>query len=85
MANIDIYTKGYCPFCSRAIALLQSKNVEFNEIKIDQHPELRDPMIERTKGPSTVPQIFIGEHYVGGCDDLMALERAQKLDALLAK
>jgi glutaredoxin 3 len=85
MAQIDIYTKGYCPFCSRALALLKMKQVEFTEIKIDQHPELRDPMIARTKGPSTVPQIFIGDQYIGGCDELMALERANKLDALLSK
>lgn len=85
MKKIDIYTKDYCPFCQRALALLTSKNVEFTQIKIDQNPELRNPMIKRTKGPSTVPQIFIGDHYVGGCDELMALERANKLDTLLSK
>ena len=85
MAQIDIYTKGYCPFCRRALALLNEKDVEYNEIKIDQNPELRDPMIARTKGPSTVPQIFIGDKHIGGCDDLMALERINKLDALLSK
>ena len=83
MSKIDIYTKAYCPFCVRALMLLQEKKVDFNEIKIDQHPELRAPMIERARGRSTVPQIFIGEQHIGGCDDLMALERANKLDALL--
>jgi len=83
MPNIDIYTKDYCPFCHRALALLQAKNVSFNQIKIDQQPELRALMIERSKGGTTVPQIFIGDIHVGGCDDLMMLERQGKLDALL--
>lgn len=83
MANIDIYTKDYCPYCRRALALLQAKNVEFNQIKIDENPELRAPMIERAQGGSTVPQIFIGDVHVGGCDDLMLLEHQGKLDALL--
>ena len=83
MVNVDIYTKAYCPFCVRALALLQQKNINYNEIKIDQQPELRAPMIERSKGRSTVPQIFIGEQHIGGCDDLLALERANQLNALL--
>lgn len=83
MSQIDIYTKDYCPFCVRALSLLEAKQVEFNQIKIDDNPEFRAPMIERTKGRSTVPQIFIGSTYVGGCDELMMLERAGKLDALL--
>ena len=65
------------------MSLLEAKQVEFNQIKIDDNPEFRAPMIERTKGRSTVPQIFIGSTYVGGCDELMMLERAGKLDALL--
>lgn len=81
--KIDIYTKAYCPFCVRALALLQAKQVEYNEIKIDQQPELRAVMIERAKGRYTVPQIFIGDHHVGGCDELMALERNNQLDPLL--
>jgi glutaredoxin 3 len=83
MAKIDIYTKAYCPFCVQALGLLKQKNVEFNEIKIDQQPELRAPMIARVNGRTTVPQIFIGETHVGGCDDLFALEYAGKLDTLL--
>lgn len=83
MKQIDIYTKAYCPFCVRAKSLLDSKNISYNEIKIDQQPELRAPMIERALGRSTVPQIFIGDLHVGGCDDLFALEQQKKLDALL--
>ncbi|GAB2990875.1 glutaredoxin 3 [Psychrosphaera aestuarii] len=83
MKQIDIYTKAYCPFCVRAKSLLDSKNISYNEIKIDQQPELRAPMIERALGRSTVPQIFIGDMHVGGCDDLFALEQQKKLDALL--
>ena len=83
MVSVDIYTKAYCPFCVRALALLQTKKINYNEIKIDRQPELRGPMIERSKGHSTVPQIFIGEQHIGGCDDLMALERANELNSLL--
>lgn len=85
MVNVDIYTKAYCPFCVRALALLQAKNVEYNEIKIDRDPSQRAPMIQRAQGGSTVPQIFINDVHVGGCDDLMALERNNQLDALLNK
>lgn len=85
MPSIDIYTKDYCPFCHRALALLQAKKVSFNQIKIDLNPEQRAPMIERARGRSTVPQIFINEAHIGGCDDLMLLERQGELDALLNK
>ena len=83
MPNIDIYTKDYCPYCQRALALLKAKDVAFNQIKIDEKPKMRAPMIERANGRSTVPQIFIGSTHVGGCDDLMMLERDGELDALL--
>lgn len=83
MPNIDIYTKDYCPYCQRALALLQAKNVAFNQIKIDEKPKMRAPMIERANGRSTVPQIFIDKTHVGGCDELMMLERDGELDALL--
>jgi glutaredoxin 3 len=83
MPNIDIYTKDYCPYCQRALALLKAKNVVFNQIKIDEKPKMRAPMIERANGRSTVPQIFVGKTHVGGCDDLMMLERDGELDALL--
>lgn len=83
MKAIDIYTKAYCPFCIQALALLKQKGVEFREIKIDQLPEQRAPMIARANGRTTVPQIFIGDYHVGGCDDLFALERANELDTLI--
>jgi glutaredoxin 3 len=80
--TVDIYTKVTCFYCMRAKALLEEKQVSFNEIKIDT--ELRNAMIKRSGGV-TVPQIFIGDHYVGGCDELFALHAANKLDELLAK
>ncbi|MBA6336445.1 MULTISPECIES: glutaredoxin 3 [unclassified Colwellia] len=82
--TVDIYTKVTCFYCMRAKALLEEKQVSFNEIKIDNNAELRNAMIKRSGGV-TVPQIFIGDHYVGGCDELFALHAANKLDELLAK
>ncbi|NQZ22403.1 MAG: glutaredoxin 3 [Colwellia sp.] len=81
---VDIYTKVTCFYCMRAKSLLEQKEVSFNEIKIDNNNELRNKMIERSGGV-TVPQIFIGEQHVGGCDDLFALHAANELDELLAK
>ena len=83
MAKVEIYTKGYCPYCKRAKALFDSKGQDYIEYKIDEHPELRDAMIERANGGYTVPQIFIDEQHIGGCDDMMALEQAARLDSLL--
>lgn len=83
MANVVIYSKGHCPYCIRAKALLTQKGVEFNEIAIDVNPHLRDEMIKRANGGYTVPQIFINESHIGGCDDLMALEYQGALDNLL--
>jgi len=82
--TVDIYTKATCFYCMRAKALFDEKQVSFNEIKIDNNDELRNAMIKRSGGV-TVPQIFIGDEYVGGCDDLFALHAANKLDELLAK
>ncbi len=82
--TVDIYTKATCFYCMRAKALLDEKQVSFNEIKIDNDNDLRNEMIKRSGGV-TVPQIFIGDEYVGGCDDLFALHAANKLDELLAK
>ncbi|MDF3123758.1 glutaredoxin 3 [Rheinheimera sp. 1928-s] len=84
MAQVTIYTKAYCPYCVRAKALLSQKGVQFDEIKIDEQPELRPAMIERANGRTTVPQIFIGDTHVGGCDDLFALENAGTLNSMLA-
>lgn len=83
MKKVEIYTKGYCPYCTRAKSLLDSKDIEYTEYKIDLQPELRDAMIDRAKGGYTVPQIFINNQHIGGCDDMMALERKNKLDSLL--
>ncbi|MGV3345784.1 glutaredoxin 3 [Enterobacteriaceae bacterium LUAb1] len=82
MAQIDIYTKVTCPFCHRAKALLALKKVAFNEIAIDNNAEWREKMIARS-GRTTVPQIFIDDCHIGGCDDLYALDAKGGLDALL--
>ncbi|MEL6448457.1 MAG: glutaredoxin 3 [Pseudomonadota bacterium] len=84
MADITVYSKTWCPYCNAARGLLQHKGVEFTLIDIGQVPERRDEMIARADGRSTVPQIFIGDTHIGGYDDLEALERAGKLDSLLA-
>lgn len=82
--RVDIYTKFTCPFCYRAKHLLSSKGVEYNEIDITMGGNKRAEMMQRAPHARTVPQIFIGDVHVGGSDDLAALERAGKLDALLA-
>ena len=84
MAEVTIYTKPYCPYCIRAVSLLEKKGVEFQEIEAAFDPEKRQEMVQRANGRSTFPQIFIGEQHIGGCDDMMALEYDGKLDALLA-
>jgi glutaredoxin 3 len=83
MAKIEIYSKPYCPYCDRAKALFSSKGVEFKEIIASNDPDLRAEMNERS-GRYTYPQIFIDDRHVGGCDDLMALDRRGALDPLLA-
>jgi len=83
MQNVTVYTKMMCPYCSRAMRLLGEKGAPVNEIKVNFDRQLREEMIQRAKGGSTYPQIFIGETHVGGCDELFALERAGKLDPLL--
>lgn len=82
--KIDIYTKFGCGYCFRAKKLLESKGVEYNEYDITMGGPKRDEMMERAPNARTVPQIFVGETYVGGSDDLVALDREGKLDALLA-
>ncbi|MCO7518519.1 MULTISPECIES: glutaredoxin 3 [unclassified Pseudomonas] len=83
MKPVIVYSSDYCPYCMRAKSLLQSKGVAFEEIKVDGKPQLRAEMSQKA-GRTSVPQIWIGSTHVGGCDDLYALERAGKLDALLA-
>ena len=84
MPPVEIYTTRFCPYCNTAKALLRRKGVSFTEIDLIGNWERRDEMIKRANGRMTVPQIFIGKVHVGGNDDLQALERAGKLDALLA-
>jgi glutaredoxin 3 len=84
MARVLMYCTAVCPYCVRAEALLKRKGVtEFDKVRIDLEPEKSEEMIART-GRRTVPQIFIGETHVGGCDDLHDLDRQGKLDSLLA-
>lgn len=82
--SVTIYTTRTCPFCARAKDLLTKKAVTFDEIDVGADPSLREKMTQRANGRRTVPQIFIGNHHVGGCDDLFALDAARKLDPLLA-
>jgi glutaredoxin 3 len=84
MPPVEIYTTRFCPHCRMAKALLTRKGVAFSEIDIGHDWERREEMIERAQGRMTVPQIFIGPVHVGGSDELHALERNGKLDALLA-
>ncbi len=83
MTDIVIYTGLACGFCERAKWLLKQKNIDFHEINVALAPEQRPQMIERTGGARTVPQIFIDDVHVGGCDDLFALEKSGKLDDML--
>lgn len=84
MADITMYTTGYCPFCNNAERLLESKGVtDINKIRVDDSPELMVAMMEKT-GRRTVPQIYINEQHIGGFDDLRALDLAGELDSLLA-
>ncbi len=83
MSEVTIYTKHWCPYCVRAVKLLEDKGVSFIEIEAGSDPNLRREMIQKS-GRMTYPQIFIGERHIGGCDDMVALERAGELDRLLA-
>lgn len=83
MQKVTIYTRPLCGFCARALSLLDKKNAPVEEISAGFDKEKRQEMLSRSNGKSTFPQIFIGDTHVGGCDELMALERDGKLDALL--
>ncbi|MGI6407794.1 MAG: glutaredoxin 3 [Gammaproteobacteria bacterium] len=83
MNRVIIYCSTWCPYCTRAKQLLDSKGVEYEEISVDGQPAVRAAMAQKA-GRTSVPQIWIGEQHVGGCDDLFALERTGKLDAMLA-
>lgn len=84
MQPVTIYATQLCGFCHAAKRLLKSKNVAFEEIDVWRQPERRQEMMARANGRHTVPQIFIGDTHIGGCDELFALERGGKLDPMLA-
>lgn len=84
-ANVEIYTWQTCPFCIRAKLLLWWKGVNYTEYKIDGDGAARNKMADRANGGRTVPQIFINDQHVGGCDEIYALDRQGKLDALLTE
>lgn len=84
MNTVEIYTSPLCGFCHAAKRLLNQKGVNFSEVDVLAQPGRKAEMVQRANGGRTVPQIFVGDTHVGGCDDLYALERAGKLDSLLA-
>ena len=84
MAKVEIYTKAFCPYCSRAMALLAGKGVAPEEYDITMGGPRRAEMLDRAGGRATVPQVFIDGRHIGGSDDLAALDREGKLDPLLA-
>ena len=84
MAKIEIYTTLTCPFCHAAKDLLAKKQADYTEINLDKEPQARDKMVTRANGGRTVPQIFIDDTHIGGCDDLYALDAKGALDTLLA-
>ena len=79
---VTVYTSDWCPYCRRAKQLLTQKNVLFSEVNVEDEPKLREEMITRSNR-RTVPQIFIGDKHVGGCDDLIELDRSGELDRLI--
>jgi glutaredoxin 3 len=83
VASVEIYSKAFCSYCVTAKRLLQAKQIDFTEYAIDMDPPRRQEMIQRAGGRTTVPQIFIGGRHIGGCSDLLALERDGSLNALL--
>ncbi len=83
MAKIEIYSTQICPYCVRAKELFKRKGVEYTEIQVDHDDALRQAMMVRAGGRRSVPQIFINDQHIGGCDDLYALDQAHKLDPLL--
>ena len=84
MKKVEIYTWQYCPFCIRAKSLLNKKNIDFIEYKIDGDESAREKMSDRANGKRSLPQIFIDDNSIGGCDDLYLLEEENKLDSLIA-
>ena len=83
MPDIEIYTQAWCPFCERAMHILTKKGVEFREIDAPRGSAARQQASQRSGGRTSVPQIFVGGKHIGGCDDLLALDHAGKLNSLL--
>lgn len=83
MSKVTIYTRAFCPYCTRAVSLLEKKGVDFTEIDAGMDPDKKQEMVSRAGGARTFPQIFVGDTHVGGCDEMMAMERAGKLDPLI--
>ncbi|MEE9314466.1 MAG: glutaredoxin 3 [Rhizobiaceae bacterium] len=83
MADVTIYTRKMCGFCTMAKRLLQKKGVKLTELDATFKPDVKKEMVQRSGGAMTYPQIFVGDIHVGGCDELMAMERAGHLDKLL--
>jgi glutaredoxin 3 len=85
MAKIEIYSKDHCPYCVRAKALLESKGAKYEEFAVDKDAERFQEMLQRAPGRRTLPQIFINDQHIGGCDDLFACDKSGELDQLLAR
>ena len=85
MSKVRIYTTPICPFCARAKALFAKKGIAFEEIDVYMDDDARKDMQAKTNGARTVPQIFIGDRHIGGCEELYALDKAGELDPLLAE
>lgn len=83
MAKIEVYSGQFCGYCQRAKALLKQRGLEFVEYDVQSAPEKREEMVHRAPGARTIPQIFINDRHVGGCDDLYALDRKGELDSWL--
>lgn len=83
MAKVTIYTRPMCGYCARAVSLLKQKKVDFEEIDAGFDQKKREEMVQRSHGGRTFPQVFIGKEHIGGCDQLMALERSGALDGML--
>jgi len=84
MASVTIYTRPGCGYCSRALQTLQGKGVDYTHIDTGADPSKRAEMVQKAGGASTFPQIFVGDQHIGGCDEMLALDRQGKLDDLLA-
>ncbi|MGK0290709.1 MAG: glutaredoxin 3 [bacterium] len=85
MPDVLVYSKSWCPFCIRAKRLLESKSIEFTEIDVEEHPTEFVKMLEKSNGGRSVPQIFINDEHIGGCDDLHSLDAMGKLEPLFSE